>query len=180
MPLTLDTLRSAPDFFAVFDLPRGFPVDRAELEKRYLELARLSHPDLAGPEPEAQVEAIELSSRLNDAHRTLSDDESRANYLLDLLGGPTREQDKSLPEGFLPQIMLTREELAEAQVEADADRIIAIESDAQASRAAHLHEIARLFAAPIPDLAAIRTELNALRYFQRLLEQVHGSGEERM
>lgn len=180
MPLTLDHLRNARDFFAAFDLPRAFPVDSADLEKRYTDLARLAHPDLAGPEPEAQIEAIELSARLNDAHRVLSDDEERGNYLLHLLGGPDRESDKSLPDGFLPQMMMIREELAEAQMEGEDERVAAIEEDAKATRAAHLQNIARLFAEPAPNFPAIRTELNVLRYFQRLLEQLHPPAEPRM
>lgn len=175
---SLEALRSAADYFAALGLPRRYALDPAALEHAYVELARLTHPDLAGPEPEAQLEAMDLSARLNEAHKTLADDEARADYLLVLLGGPRRDEDKSLPDGFLPIIMMTREELAEAQLEGDADRLAAIEADARAQRAARLQEIARLLdtATTTPDpttLKQARTELNALRYYERLLEQVN-------
>lgn len=181
MAISLDAFRSATDHFSAFGLPRKFGIDPAELEKRYMELTRLTHPDVAGDEAEAQLEALDLSARLNDAHRVLAGEESRANYLLGLLGGPGADADKSLPEGFLPIIMMTREELAEAQLEGDEERIGHIETDAKAHRAARVAELARQLdmaaTAPTPELLkAIRTELNALRYYERLLEQVHPDG----
>jgi molecular chaperone HscB len=176
----LESLRTSTDHFAALGLPRRYALEPASLEQRYLELARLTHPDLAGPEPEAQLEAMDLSARLNEAHKVLSDDEARADYLLVLLGGPRRDEDKTLPDGFLPIIMITREELAEAQLDGDAERVASIELDARAQRTARLQEIARLLdtttAATPPDpttLKQARTELNALRYYQRLLEQVN-------
>jgi molecular chaperone HscB len=173
---TLDTLRRATNHFAVFGLPLRYAMDAAELERRYVLLTRMTHPDLAGPDPEAQLEAMDLSARVNSAHAVLVDEEQRANYLLELLGGPASSQDKSLPEGFLPIIMMTREELAEAQLEGDEGRVAAIESDARAQRAARLSLIVARFeradlAADKAALGALRTELNALRYYQRLLEQ---------
>lgn len=178
--LSIDTVRNASDHFAVFGLPRRFDLDVEDLERRYVELARLTHPDMAGSEPEQQLDAMELSSRVNDAHRVLADDEARANHLLDLLGGPTSADDKSLPEGFLPIIMMVREELAEAQLEGDEKHIANIEADAHAQRKARLKEIAGLFSRATHGsevLKSIRTELNALRYYQRLLEQVHAEGD---
>ena len=52
--------------------------------------------------------------------------------------GPTKEGDRSLPEGFLPIIMMVREELAEAQLEGDAERVKGIELQAQPGRAERL------------------------------------------
>lgn len=173
--LSLETLRGAADHFAVFGLSREFEVDRADLSARFAHLARASHPDLVGEDATAQIEAMDLSARLNEAHRVLLDEEERANHLLELFGGPAKDQDKSLPDGFLPLIMITREELAEAQLEGDAEKVAAIEVDARNQRTGRLREIAKLLADP-SDAGALklaRIELNALRYFQRLIEQLH-------
>lgn len=173
--LSAETVRHAENAFAVFGLPLRFELDSDELARRYTVLGRATHPDLAGDDPVEQVEAMELSAKVNEAFRVLSDEEERANLLVRLFGGPSREEDKTLPDGFLPLIMITREELSEAQLEGDAQRVAAIEADARAQRAARLKEIARLFALKTPPdlqtLRQIRVELNALRYFQRLLEQ---------
>lgn len=169
----------ARDYFSVLGFPRQYEISPADLERKYIALARDTHPDLAGDDPDAQADALEKSAALNEAHRVLADDEARANHLLELLGGPGPEADKSLPEGFLPIIMMTREELADAQMEGDAERVSAIEADARAQRAARLAEIGRLFGLAQRGIAQgdrdaltqIRVELNALRYYQRLLEQ---------
>lgn len=179
--LSADTVRRATDPFGVFGLPWRFEVDRADLDRRFAVLGRATHPDLAGDDAAAQVEAMELSARVNEAYRVLADEEERANALLGLLGGPGREEDKSLPEGFLPLIMITREELAEAQLEGDGEKVAAIEADARAQRTARLREVGRLFgASERPESGAlrqIRVELNALRYFERLLEQTRPGQE---
>jgi molecular chaperone HscB len=176
----LEALRQARDAFEVFGFPRTFSIDPAELDRRFAELSRQTHPDLAGDDAEKQIEAMDLSAKVNGAQRLLSDKESRANLLLELLGGPSREADKRLPEGFLPIIMMVREELADAQLEGDDERVNSIEDDAKAQQAARLAEIGRLFErhATEENLKNIRLELNALRYYQRLLEQVRGEPRE--
>lgn len=174
-----EILRESRDHFTSLGLPKAYAIDRTQLEKNYLELARLTHPDHAGDDPEAQLAALDLSAKLNEAHRVLADDEARANYLLTLLGGPSSDENKSLPEGFLPLIMIAREELAEAQLEGDADRIKAIEQDAQAQKIARLHEFQRLISNPAPEnLQRARIELNAVRYYERLLESTRGEERE--
>ena len=158
-----------PDYFELFGLPRRFDLDAASLQSRYLELARRTHPDFAGSDPDAQLQAMERSAQVNEAHRILADPEERANYLLEFLGGPTKDQDKSLPEGFLEEMVTLREELAEAQESGERPKIEQIRADAQRNRQIHLDQIRNLFAAG--DLAPIRREINALRYIHRLLEQ---------
>lgn len=163
----LERLAAAPDHFALFGLERSFALDEQGLQSRYLQLARLTHPDFAGSDPDQQLAAMELSARVNEAHRVLSDPEERANYLLDLLGGPRRDQDKSLPAGFLEEIMLLREELA------DAGGNPQVVEDARRRRQALLDRIAGLFSQASPAaLKEIRVELNALRYIERLIEQL--------
>src|SRR4051812_45542025 len=104
----LSDLEKARDHFELFALPRAFAIDPKALDARYIELTRATHPDFAGADPEKQLAAMELSARVNDAHKILADDEERANYLLSLLGGPSKEEDKSLPPGFLQKMLMVR------------------------------------------------------------------------
>lgn len=172
----LEAVKRAADAFGVFGLPRRFRVDAGELERRFAELSRETHPDVAGDDPDRQIEAMELSAKVNEAYRVLRDEEGRANVLLELLGGPSREADRRLPDGFLPIIMMVREELAEAQLEGDEGKVKEIEDDAKAQREARLKGIGVMFEQPWSAEVgrAIRLELNALRYYERLLEQVNG------
>src|SRR5690242_19889914 len=109
----LEKLYGARDHFALFSLPVRFTLDRPELERRYLELARLTHPDFAGSDAEAQVQALELSARVNEAYGVLSDDLKRAEYLV-TLGGCDVEETKLAPE-MLEKVFELREALSLAQ-----------------------------------------------------------------
>lgn len=178
-PLSPEVLRESRNHFTSLGLPRSYVIDKSQLEKNYLELTRLTHPDVAGDDPEAQLAALDLSAKLNEAHRVLADDEARASYYLTLIGGPSAEENKGLPEGFLPLIMIAREELAEAQLEGDSERIKAIEQDTVAQKSARLSEFERLVMSPTPEnLQQARVELNAVRYYERLLESSRGESRE--
>jgi hypothetical protein len=122
-------------------------------------------------------------ARLNDAKATLSDAEKRAGMLLARLGGPRADQDKSLPPGFLMEIMEDRqameEELVAGDAEARHEARAKWEAWGRSRRAAEIEAIQRLFES-LPDesgardaaFKSIRTRLNAWRYIERLIEQI--------
>ncbi len=175
----LTQLAAAADHFAMFNLPRQFSIDPAAFLAKYLDLTRATHPDFAGADAEAQMTAMELSARVNDAYKVLNNPEERANYLLDLLGGPGKEEDKSLPKGFLEQMLMVREEMEEAQASNDSATLKTMEAEARARRKKHLARIEELFTQSdaLETRRTIRLELNALRYIERMLEQIHDPGK---
>jgi molecular chaperone HscB len=172
------------DPFALLDLPRRFVIDREALQAAYLRKAAALHPDRFS-DPLEQAEAAERAAALNRARAVLMDDERRANALLELLGGPGKEQEKDLPDGFLMEIMEIRQTMEEILATGDAARRRELGQWADGEREARIEKIACLFdqattpgsaAAPgAPDpalLGAIRIELNALRYIERMIEQL--------
>jgi molecular chaperone HscB len=87
------------DYFSFFGLPRRLNVDVAALEKDFYLLSRKLHPDLnARAGSQEQEWALEQSSLLNDAYRTLKDPIKRTEYLLHLEGVELEEQSKSATE----------------------------------------------------------------------------------
>lgn len=83
------------DFFEIFGLPHHLHVDTQELEKRFYSQSRKLHPDrFAARPPAEQAEALERSSALNDAYRTLRDPIARTEYLLALEGVQMEEQSR--------------------------------------------------------------------------------------
>ncbi|TVQ61354.1 MAG: hypothetical protein EA378_09065 [Phycisphaerales bacterium] len=167
-------MSTEPDPFAQLALRPTFDLEPAALRKAYLARVAQLHPDLQGErndEPDPQAAA------LNRARRVLEDPESRANALLIRLGGAASAEDKALPPGFLMEILDLRERIeATLAGGSPADRALCQE-EADERRAAHIARIEALFRAlgdpPAPsDLAAIRTELNAWRYTERLIEQL--------
>lgn len=87
------------DYFSFFGLPRKLEIDTAALEKEFYKLSRRLHPDLYGRATEQEQRfALEKSSQLNDAYRTLRDPIGRTEYLLKLYGFQLEEQSKAATE----------------------------------------------------------------------------------
>jgi len=162
------------DPWVILGLPRVYELERSWIERHHLRRVANLHPDRIG-DPVRREEASRTVAILNEARDLLLDDERRADCLLALLGGPSKESDRSLPEGFLLEIMGLRESLEEAAASGDPQRRAAVEAEASQRRAAHRAAVATLFAEACAGsdpavLRRIRLELNAWRYIERLRE----------
>ena len=90
------TLDAQNTYFEIFGLPRHLNVDTAALEKAFYSQSRTLHPDRFVGRPEAEQEsALRVSSRLNDAYRTLKEPIARTEYLLELEGIHLEEQSRA-------------------------------------------------------------------------------------
>jgi molecular chaperone HscB len=164
------------DPFALLGLPRRFTIDAKQLQAAWLRRTAALHPDRIA-DPMQQAEAARNAARINDARNALHDDEQRANILLALLGGPAKEQDKSLPDGFLVDMLDVRQQMEDAQASGDEAELGKFEIWANEQRAHYISQLTPLFdaAASSPDpvlLRGIRQFLNAWRYIERMREQV--------
>lgn len=171
------------DPFATLELPHRFELDAAEIRRAYRRLAASLHPDRI-TDPLEQADAARTVSRLTAARDALLDDEVRANALLVHLGGPAPEDDRSLPDDFLMEMMEVRDRLESAVASGDAAERKALEDWARDERSKYRTAIAERFAphddrnddpAPLPSEVAadIRQLLNAWRYIERMIEQLH-------
>ena len=89
----MPTATHITDYFGVFNLPRKLNLDPASLERDFYRLSRELHPDRFARASKAEQEtALEKSSQLNDAYRTLKDPITRTQYLLELEGVKLEEQ----------------------------------------------------------------------------------------
>lgn len=167
------------DPFALLGLPRVFSLDRATIERAYLQRVGEAHPDVSigsGDEPD------QGSAEVNRARQDLSDPETRGNILLGLLGGPTKEADRSLPDGFLMEMIEVREQVEAARAVGNRADVDKWEAWADEERGRHLAAAGALFgqvgaSGPSPEkLKQIRTRLNAWRYIERMLESVREGG----
>lgn len=159
------SLGMAENPFEILGLAARFDLSGAQIEAAYLARAAAVHPDLYGGD---DAEAARASARLNDARRAVEDAERRANVLLAVLGGASKEQDKSLPPGFLMEMMEIRQEIeGAAGNEAEMTKWKAWAGE---QRSGYMKRVGELFERG--DLKAVRMELNAWRYIERLIEQV--------
>ena len=102
------------DPFAIFDLPVAFNVDQILLSERYLVLQKSLHPDnFVTADAQEQRIAMQKSTEVNDALKTLKDPILRAEAIIALNTGEAQdlEQKSTQDVTFLMQQLEWREEL---------------------------------------------------------------------
>ena len=164
--------------FALLGLPERFEVDQAELRRRLLRMGRLVHPDYFANAPAGLRELAERNSaRLNRAHELLSEPFERANWLVSSLGGPGENEERSMPQAFLAEVLEWNETLEQARnspaTPEQRARLEALGRSLAEERARSLHSVAlQLTPLPLrasPPLREVRSRLNAIRYVDRAL-----------
>jgi molecular chaperone HscB len=163
-------------------LPVSFRIQPDELERAYLKLSRELHPDFFQlRSPEEQQQSLMLSAALNEAYATLKDPIRRAEYLLELRGGPSASECRDMPEGFFEHVLELRMEIEELMEE---DRLESAEgrelkARLELQRQESMQQVAELFETietsgdlgHHSELAAIRMELNKIKYLDGLLRE---------
>jgi len=164
-----------PDPFKVLGLTANFRISREEVETAYLARSTQIHPDLAT----GNEDAARQMAGLNLARRILVNPESRAEAVLNSFGGPTAAQERSLPEGFLAEMMDVRERIEAAMAESPDQARSTWDQWSRQQRDRAIESVAALFdEASTSDcsrtelLRAVRIRLNAWRYIERLFEQL--------
>jgi molecular chaperone HscB len=171
------------DKFAVLGVARSFDLEPSALEDRFRAVSRKLHPDrFARATPAERRHALEQTTRLNDAYRTLKDPAKRGEHLLELRGlkpgqdGGSAQMD---PE-FLEQMMEDREQLMEAKLEGGAAEVARLAEGIRAKAAQALARAGALLRtlegpdAASVSLPAVAEQLSRLRYYARYLDEVEG------
>lgn len=168
----LQALASA-DHFEILGLPRTYDLDPELLRRTHLAQSLAAHPDRAGDSPDNQAVAQRAAARINEARRVLADPLLRAEYLLELAGGDSAASDKSTPPDVLSQTLMLREEWDEAVAAGDAAAQAGVRRRVFAdfeSRKIEIAALARRLPADADLRRRLRSQLNAVRYQQRLLD----------
>ena len=169
------------DYYSLFDLPREFALDGAELERRFRERSRQLHPDrFAKAEPRERRLSLERATRLNDAHRALKDWRLRAAYLLKLAVVDVFVEGRTFADpDFLEEQLEWREKLAIAQADGDGAALEAIAADARQRLSRLESGVARLFADErwFSDLPVdIARRLSRARYYDNIVADAERAG----
>jgi len=161
-----------PNPFKILGIEPAFSVTPDQIQRAYLQILSTAHPDLV-----TQDSAALDPATLNQARDTLLSDESRANLMLALINGPS-PKDKSLPDGFLMDMMQLRTQIEEELEANPTEARPRWQQWAADQRQQTIATITTLFDSltTAPDPATIkqtiRTHLNAWRYTERLIEQL--------
>jgi DnaJ-domain-containing protein 1 len=176
-------MASAPtdDPFDTLGLPAVFTLDTASIERAALSKLSRLHPDMGGnavsadTNTDTELDQAVQAARINAARDTLRFTLARAEALLKRLGGPAKEADKSLPPGFLVEIMSVREQVEESLASSDPTSRATWMQWSLNQRADSESHAAALFTQAASNPAALRdlrTHLNKWRYIERLIEQL--------
>lgn len=178
-----------PTHFDVFELPPSYALDPQDLERRYRERSRVWHPDRFSRAPASERTAVlQRATDLNEAYRTLRSDARRAEYLLKLQGVDVNQESPgtmpALDPEFLASVLELREELMEARVGGDRQRLTAIDQQVRGELAALKQKLVEGFGrletgdrGALPGLVqAVLTQ----RYYQRFLDDITAYEEEQL
>jgi molecular chaperone HscB len=154
-------------FYEAFGLTPALSLDAEDLKKRFYERSRQWHPDrFSRASAEEQQKALDMTSTLNDAFRTLRDPVARAEYFLKENG---IELSKEAPPELLEEVFelnMALEELRDGdestrpQLMAAKERFVAMRDAIDASLPATV------------DLEEVRALLNRRRYIRNLIREV--------
>ncbi|MCL4162476.1 UNVERIFIED_CONTAM: hypothetical protein GTU68_040961 [Idotea baltica] len=103
------------NYFELFELEAQFHIDRDTLADCYQKLQSQFHPDrfVESNDQDKRV-AMQATTFINEAHKTLQEEPSRARYLLELQGVPfNSEKDTTQDMDFLMAQMSLREQIDE-------------------------------------------------------------------
>ncbi len=170
------------NYFAFFGLPVHPAVDSADLKSRFYQNSRRFHPDFFTLETdEKQAEVLELSTRNNQAYRTLSDPELRLKHFLELKGALAPEGQNQVPQDFLLEIMDINELLMELEFDpnpAQAQRALDLTTDLEARLDTEARPVLENY--PLPPASDEPAALDTLRnyylkrrYLLRIREKIN-------
>ncbi len=165
------------DYFAVLGLARRYDLTDAEIMTAYRKKARDTHPDrFAGASAETIADATRLSAAVNEAHRTLRDPVARAAYLLVMHGGPGPNEVRDVPGNLLAEVMMMREEIDSDKAANRQEALERHRTTLVRRRSETLETVAaaaaKLDTASEEEKKALRIALNAIKYYDNLLEQL--------
>jgi molecular chaperone HscB len=163
--------------FERLGLDQQYDLDPATLEKNYIDLSRLLHPDVhTSKGPREMTRAVALTASLNSAYATLKDQILRSECLLKIHGGPDSAEDKSTPAGFLIEMMEYREAYEDSRDGEDQAAIAKIQADLTPERDSAVAAIRGHFLAAEQgselNTRAIRMALNTLKYYDNLIGEL--------
>jgi molecular chaperone HscB len=161
------------DYFELFGLAPAFALDLERLDTAYRDIQSRVHPDRHAQSGDAERRAsMQMTTRVNEAHRTLKSPVQRAKYLLELNGVDVGfETDTAMPAEFLMEQMELREALEGARDAAALgvlERVIAEKKRSLEAQIAHCTDMAK-------DYAAAAGPVRKLMFLDRLDEEVNAA-----
>jgi molecular chaperone HscB len=161
------------DHFALFELPRAFRLDVAELDARYRNVQGQVHPDRFAHAGAAERRlSMQWATHANEAYRALKKPLERAKYLLHLAGHDVQaENNTAMPADFLMEQMEWREAVMEARGGGDHHELERLHNRLRADLDRRYAELGELFDVA-GDLDAATDCVRRLMFLEKLLHEI--------
>ncbi len=165
------------DYFSLLGLPEVFDIDQQRLDGAWRRLQAVVHPDRFSAGTDAQRRlALQWSTHLNEAYKTLKSPIARATYLLERKGHAVEaERNTAMPVAFLEAQMTLRESLEEAKAapsqEARVQACMKIRDEARTERDASIARLAALIDIQA-DYAEAVLQVRALHFLEKFLQDL--------
>ncbi|MEO8377602.1 MAG: Fe-S protein assembly co-chaperone HscB [Candidatus Sumerlaeota bacterium] len=115
------------DYFQIFGLAPRLRLDAEALRISFLDLSRKYHPDFhANASDEEKRTSLQRSSEINNAYKTLRDDQKRAEYVIEKFGKGIESNKNAVPPELLQEmfeIQEAGEELRDARLSGDGAKL---------------------------------------------------------
>ncbi len=160
---------AATNYFELFGLPPRFAIDLATLEQSFRRLQGELHPDrhVSNTEMQRRI-ALQLSTTVNDAYRTLRHPSSRAQCLIDMAVQPeANKSGATVPPAFLMAQMEWREAIESACTAQDVLELEALASRLHSEMSAQEKNLADALDTRC-DIQSAAMKVNELRFYERL------------
>lgn len=161
--------------FELFGIAPAFAIDLERLEQSYRGIQSNVHPDRFARAGDAERRAsMQMTTRVNEAYRTLRGPVRRATYLLGLNGVDVGlETNTAMPRDFLVEQMELRERLGEAR---DADALGLLEQELFGLKEDLLAQIAECIDAR-HDYCGATDLVRKLMFLEKLDEDINAAYE---
>lgn len=162
------------DYFRLFGLAAEYEVDPLLVQQRYRELQKEFHPDNYVMASESDnVLALQLSGYINQGFETLTNPLTRAIYLLKQSGIEIDlVHDTQFPPEFLLEQIELREQIGDAENNADFEELEEIEAHLKGNIQRLAIEINELFIHK--NYAQIREPIKKMAFYMKLSQLVDG------
>ena len=161
------------DHFALFELPRVFRLDVAELDARYRNVQGQVHPDRFAHAGAAERRlSMQWATHANEAYRALKKPLERAKYLLHLAGHDVQaENNTAMPADFLMEQMEWREAVMEARNGGDHHELERLHNRLRAEIQGRYSELEVLLD-DAGDLDGATDRVRRLMFLEKLLHEI--------
>jgi molecular chaperone HscB len=157
------------NYYELYQIKSPLHIDKAELRARFMALSKQYHPDRVLTETEeTQAAALHQMEIINVAYKTLQDEGKNIEYFMQQNGIISTDENYALPNSFLMETMELNEEIMDAKMEADIQKLSTIEEKLTANIAVHNAELISLLSSAVNNLQA-KELFYKIKYFKRAL-----------